>query len=267
MELLSSLAVKITQADYTIVTREWNGSTAHADQFARLYLVEEGSGSVIWGEERRILREKRLYLIPSGTIYWHESSPGLGHYWVHFTADLLGALSVFSFFDCPFEVDPAAAEGPGLATARSLMQAACAVGDLRKRAAVEFLLSFFLRHPHAATAERFRAIERFSPATAFISDQLGRRIKSAEAAALVGMHPTYFANEFHRAFGMPPRRYILTKRIELAQRLLWTTDQPLKAIAAACGLQEPAYFSRVFRRITGVAPGAYRDLARRQRRG
>jgi AraC-like DNA-binding protein len=199
---------------------------------------------------------------------------------------------VFSFFDCPFEFDPEAAGGPGLAVSRALMRAACAPPtgsephtgceppsggapptgsepsadfELRRRAAVEFLLSHFLREPRAATAERYRAVERFAPATAFIRDQLGRRIKIAEAAALTGMHPTYFANEFHRAFGMPPRRYILTKRIELAQRLLWTTDQPLKAVAATCGLDEPAYFCRVFRRITGVSPGAYRDLARRQR--
>lgn len=48
-------------------------------------------------------------------------------------------------------------------------------------------------------------------------------------------------------------------RIELACSLLLTTSQPLKVIAEEVGFCDEYYFSRVFRRLRGLPPGAFRQ--------
>jgi transcriptional regulator GlxA family with amidase domain len=47
-------------------------------------------------------------------------------------------------------------------------------------------------------------------------------------------------------------------RIEHAQSLLTTTDRPLRDIADACGFADVHHFSKAFKRLAHVSPGAYR---------
>jgi transcriptional regulator GlxA family with amidase domain len=48
-------------------------------------------------------------------------------------------------------------------------------------------------------------------------------------------------------------------RVERAKRLLETTSEPIEEISWAVGYEDPASFRRLFKRRSGVAPGAYRQ--------
>lgn len=72
----------------------------------------------------------------------------------------------------------------------------------------------------------------------------------------------YFAREFKKAFGLPPHRYLLTRRIERAMSLLRDTDLPVTEIALQTGWTSLGTFGRIFRDITGASPGALRAGAR-----
>ncbi len=67
----------------------------------------------------------------------------------------------------------------------------------------------------------------------------------------------YLARRFKEQFGITVTAYIQQVRITRAKELLRFTDDSMEAIAAACGY-ENNYFSRLFRKIEGVSPGAYR---------
>ena len=73
---------------------------------------------------------------------------------------------------------------------------------------------------------------------------------------------THFARSFKEAFGLPPHRYLLTRRIERATALLRETDLPITEIAFQTGWQSLGTFGRTFRDITGESPGAVRSRAR-----
>jgi AraC-like DNA-binding protein len=73
---------------------------------------------------------------------------------------------------------------------------------------------------------------------------------------------SYFARQFRATFGETPHRYLLTRRIERAQWMLRETDRSVTEICFDVGLTSVGSFCTSFRRIVGMTPGAYRELAR-----
>src|SRR6187455_1720169 len=68
----------------------------------------------------------------------------------------------------------------------------------------------------------------------------------------------HFARSFKDAFGVPPHRYLLTRRIERATALLRDTELSVTDIAFATGWKSLGTFGRTFRDITGESPGDFR---------
>lgn len=81
-------------------------------------------------------------------------------------------------------------------------------------------------------------------------------------AAVSGVSPAHFARSFKAAFGAPPHRYLLSRRIERAMALLRDTDQPITDIAFQTGWDSLGTFGRVFRDITGESPSDLRARVR-----
>ena len=68
----------------------------------------------------------------------------------------------------------------------------------------------------------------------------------------------HFARSFREAFGVPPHRYLLTRRIERATALLRESDLSLTQIAFQTGWRSLGTFGRIFREVTGETPSAVR---------
>jgi transcriptional regulator GlxA family with amidase domain len=81
-------------------------------------------------------------------------------------------------------------------------------------------------------------------------------------ADVSGVSQAHFARSFKEAFGIPPHRYLLTRRIERATALLRDTGLPVTEIAFRTGWQSLGTFGRIFRDITGETPTTIRRRAR-----
>jgi transcriptional regulator GlxA family with amidase domain len=81
-------------------------------------------------------------------------------------------------------------------------------------------------------------------------------------ARVSGVSEAHFARSFKQAFGVPPHRYLLTRRVERATSLLRDTDLPITEIAAMAGWSSLGTFGRTFRDVTGESPGAMRARER-----
>jgi transcriptional regulator GlxA family with amidase domain len=77
-------------------------------------------------------------------------------------------------------------------------------------------------------------------------------------ARVSGVSQAHFARSFKDAFGVPPHRYLLTRRIERAMALLRDTDVSITEIAFQTGWNSLGTFGRVFRDVTGESPRALR---------
>jgi transcriptional regulator GlxA family with amidase domain len=77
-------------------------------------------------------------------------------------------------------------------------------------------------------------------------------------ARVSGVSEAHFARSFKQAFGVPPHRYLLTRRIERATALLRDTELAITEIAFQTGWESLGTFGRTFRDVTGESPGAMR---------
>jgi transcriptional regulator GlxA family with amidase domain len=73
-----------------------------------------------------------------------------------------------------------------------------------------------------------------------------------------GLAPRTFKRRFKLATRHTPIAYVQRIRVERAKRLLETSDEPIEEISWAVGYEDPASFRRLFKRLTGLAPGEYR---------
>ncbi len=68
----------------------------------------------------------------------------------------------------------------------------------------------------------------------------------------------YLTHLFKDAMGVPPLKYMITKRISLAKQLLTTTELTVDEIASKCGYSDTAYFIKVFKKAEGFTPIEYK---------
>ncbi|NUS00845.1 MAG: AraC family transcriptional regulator [Kribbellaceae bacterium] len=109
------------------------------------------------------------------------------------------------------------------------------------------------------------ADERIAPALDLMHDQPDRAWQLEELAQAAAMSRTTFAERFRTAVGVPPLTYLTNWRMRLAERALRDGDMPLSALARSLGYTSDSAFSTAFKRVNGVAPRRYRDVARAAR--
>lgn len=78
-------------------------------------------------------------------------------------------------------------------------------------------------------------------------------------AEYLSVNASYLSTLFKKEVGITLTDYVNQSRIALAQKLLLTTDMPIKSVAQQCGIPDVYYFTRLFKRSTGTTPKAFRD--------
>jgi AraC family transcriptional regulator len=106
----------------------------------------------------------------------------------------------------------------------------------------------------------------------YIEGRLNIEISVSELASLVRLSLSHFSRAFKASVGLPPLEYVTRRRISLACTLMLTTNTPLSQVALDCGLCDQSHLCRVFRRVLGHSPNAWRranavDPVRFRRRG
>ncbi|MEJ2868921.1 AraC family transcriptional regulator [Actinomycetospora sp. OC33-EN08] len=77
-----------------------------------------------------------------------------------------------------------------------------------------------------------------------------------DAAEQLHVTPNFLVKAFSAEFGLPPHRYLVGRRVDLARRLL-LAGVPAARVAAESGFHDQAHLTRHFRRLLGVPPGRY----------
>jgi AraC-like DNA-binding protein len=99
---------------------------------------------------------------------------------------------------------------------------------------------------------------RLARVLAHIDAHLHERLSLPTLARVARLSPAYFAAFFRERTGTTAMEHIRRRRIAEARALLRESDAPIEEIARRVGYPDPFHFSRLFRRLVGKSPSAWR---------
>ena len=227
-----------------------------SDSFFRIYYADQGSLMIAHLEGTLICKPGNLYLIPADRPFRYLSKgEGFTHRWIHFRSWLLASLT---YFHRPIEVS--GSEELDLLMTEFLCLAQQAddfrhilEADLHLRA---LLLPFLANMTF--DSEQLPDSHRFASVLSYIDEHIAEPLNIAQLAALARLEKNRFTAEFHQAFGIPPKQYLVRYRINSAKHLLLTTPMGIKEIACRVGYDNEYFFYRIFKKHTGVTPSEFR---------
>jgi AraC family transcriptional regulator len=141
-------------------------------------------------------------------------------------------------------------------------------GSLMVEALATMLCVQLIRHTTGAhrlpvSADGVLSRRKLRTVVEYIMENLEDSPTLEQMAAVVHLSPYHFARQFKAATGLPPRQYVIARRVERAQHLLRADGElGLADVALRVGFGDQSQFSFHFKRIVGVTPGQFRGSAR-----
>jgi AraC family transcriptional regulator len=111
------------------------------------------------------------------------------------------------------------------------------------------------RTPGALTRAQFDRVVECMEAN------LTRALTLANLADAASLSPTHFARRFKATTGSAPHQHVMRLRLQRAQRLLRETPRSIAQVAFECGFAHQGHLTRVFKRMAGITPAAFRNAA------
>lgn len=108
-------------------------------------------------------------------------------------------------------------------------------------------------------AERTLSRGQLQQVQHFIHTNLGGKISLGELAKLTDSSPWHFSRKFKRATGLPPRQYLIQRRLEKAKALLESSELTIAEVAQFVGFFDQSHFVKQFKTRVGLTPKDYRE--------
>ena len=102
-------------------------------------------------------------------------------------------------------------------------------------------------------------LRKIAPAVEYMEEHFDRPdVRVCDLAALCGMSERYFLHLFQAYLSVSPKEFLIRLRLDQARQLLIAENLSISDIAQRCGFSDLFYFSRLFRKKTGLSPTEYR---------
>ncbi|HHT27083.1 MAG TPA: AraC family transcriptional regulator [Firmicutes bacterium] len=101
-------------------------------------------------------------------------------------------------------------------------------------------------------------------AVQYVKDKINREVSLREVADSLCISPQYLGELFRKETGQSFAKWVIEQKMAMARdSLMSSTEKPIKEIARELGYDDPHYFSRIFKRKTGMTLTEYRLLVTR----
>lgn len=239
---------------------DWHGLRRGAGPFSVLQYTLAGGGNLVWRgtAQRLVAGSLMLVQVPHDHRYWLPD----GGTWQFCWICLLGS-----------EVEAACQAvhvrlGPVLMLDRQHPLLAAVVPAISEVLGVRPISPYRASaHAYAIAMALVELADAADPAMVdaglakaerLCRERLDQDLQVSELAEVAGLSRNHFTKRFHEVFGKSPKEYHTNLRIQHAADLL-RAGQTVRAVSAACGFAEATYFCKVFRKLTGMTPGSFRD--------
>jgi AraC-like DNA-binding protein len=259
-----NLHVRLFHATEVVIDQSWNDRGV-CSAFWRYY-VNYRSGAAVRLADGSLhdLPPGFVHLIPAWVTIDLVNRREVNHLYAHF--DLVGLPGALAreVFARPVSLP----EDDCLRATSQAMRAALHAPDgqasalFPTKSAIDAAVGALFARLPAAQRDRLAAAMRtdspVAPALRAIDADPALTLRVEALAGLCDLGEGQFTRLFRGAVGQTPGQYILERRIAAAAQRLVLSDEPIEAIAEACGFADRFYFTRVFTKRMGTPPAAYR---------
>ena len=258
------LHVMPTSTGFEIATApsyDWDGRRRGNTPFSVLQHTTSGVGNLRY--ERRDYRigpgETMLVTVPHSHRYWVEDGETWSFFWIAMSGQEALRLhrAILTEAGPVFRLRPDTIEQlaqTSLDLAGGVLEAGRA-SSAAYAATMALFDDLLARQEPSASDLGHAAVGR---ATAHIRRHLDQPLDVQGLADVAGLSRAHFSRLFAQIEGAPPSEFVLRERMQRAARLLVTGQLGIKAIANACGFDDPNYFAKVFRRTFAISPSEFR---------
>lgn len=232
-----------------------------------IFLVVSGCGNLVYDGQSYSLSPASCVFIDCRKAYSHCSSKEQpwNLKWVHFYAFNMngiyekyvarGGRPVFT------PADPEAFSRI-LDNLYSLAESDDYIRDMKINEKITGLLTLIMAeswHPEGNIRTGLKT-QSLQQVKAYLEEHYQERIDLDRLARRFYINKFYLTRVFREQFGTTVVSYLNQVRTTQAKRLLRFSDYGIETIGKKVGIEEPGYFSRVFKKIEGITPGEYRKM-------
>jgi len=275
----------LLNVDYVHLTSKWDYRSV-ISPYHRIYYIDDGTGEISDQVNFLKLEPGYLYIIPSFTLCNLRCTRYLSQYFVQFFEESASGVSLFAqcrtilkikasqldidLFKRLLEINPGRginrSDDPRVYEKNIFYREYQELNNLQNLATYMetqgILLQLVGRFLHAQLFLRQSLPHvpvKIAETVGYILVNLHQDLSVTGLAARVNQHPDYFSRQFKIFTGERPINYILAKRIERAQHLLATSQLAHSDIATQTGFDSLSYFSKSFKKLTGMSPRVYKN--------
>lgn len=254
-QVLSSLRLLIHEIGEVDLGPQWHFEKI-ASPFHRLYFVAGGDGQVSWGGGVAHLRPGTIWFFPAGLTADYGCRSRVRKGFLSLNVEWLPGFDLFAGVKAPqllgkWRGGPGYWPWPGRPGERGFatgLTAGC--------------WEFLSKLPHPSPAQDLphgEAADSLSGVLTYLEARLSAKLTVAQLAQQHGLGPAAFAKEFQRILGKNPKIFLMERLFNRAATGLLVEDMPVKTLGTKLGFEDEFYFSRWFRKMSGVSPTAYRQ--------
>jgi len=274
----------LLNVDHVKLGTKWNYKNVISPYY-RVYYIDRGEGEVSDVAATVSLEPGYLYIIPSFTLCNLYCADFLSQYFIQFFEENSDGISLFSSHRSVFKIKASANDianikrllelNPGRGINRSdnpkiyeknifykeyqdLNNRQATGAFLETQGIILQLVGRFLSPEIIKYQESVQIPNKIMEAIGYILINLHENLTVSLLAERANQNPDYFSRQFQQYTGERPVTYIQGKRVERCQYLMVTTRLTFSQIAAQSGFENVFYFSKIFKKLTGMSPGQYR---------
>lgn len=258
-------SIQVMQVNRQAIDEQWDARDV-CSSFWRLYVNNRDGAFLLMPDGSQFpLSKRRIYLIPAWVRFSCLNTIVMDHFYIHFDMTGLPGVLIRQLFKEPMMLQTTRAMAlilRYLKTMPWLDALQCQAVNCQLHALLNLAIAQAWDSLLPQQAEKCRDIlhgpHQLTTVLQYIEEKLSMPLNNADLARRCNLSRDYFVRRFTCEIGQTPAHYIRERRIARAAQMLRFSQESLERIAQQCGFADRFHFSRVFSKIMGSPPAAYR---------
>lgn len=231
------------------------------------FIVQSGSGQLQYQNQEYLLKKDDCVFIDCRQNYSHKTTNGdlWSLSWVHFYGPNMPEI-----YDKYVRRGggPVFQPGTKLNTYKKLLEEIHIVAaskdyvrDMKINEKISSLLTLLMESSWGAENDNnMLKRQQLEEIRAYLDEHFKDQVSLEQLEKMFFINKYYLTRIFKEQFGTTINSYVMEKRVTAAKELLRFTDEKIEQVALSCGIADANYFSRMFRKVEGITPGAFRKM-------